>query len=361
MTLAPSKFGLNTARSGTDYAELSRVVRAHALLDRRPLAYTMRTAVTLSFYVATWIAVAWIGDSWWQAASAVGLGLAFTQVAFLGHDAGHQQIFSTRRANDAFGQFLGDLLVGLSYGWWVGKHNRHHANPNKKDHDPDIGDGVLAFTTEQVAARSGRLGRAIVRRQAWLFFPLLTLEGLNLHVASVLSLRRGGERSSRGGSRRLELVLLTAHVAGYAAALLLIMSPAKALVFAAIHQAIWGLYMGCSFAPNHKGMPIIGADDDVDYLRRQVLTSRNVAGGWFIDQLLGGLNYQIEHHLFPNMPRASLRRAHPIVRSYCSDLGIPFCETSLFVSYRLALSHLKALGETIRPVPASAGNSEARS
>jgi fatty acid desaturase len=317
---------------GSDYAVLARRVRDSGLLDRRPGSYALRSGLTLAFYAATWAGMVWIGDSWLQTITAVVLGVAFTQVAFLGHDAGHQQVFASRRANDRFGQMLGNLLVGLSYGWWVGKHNRHHANPNKEDHDPDIGDGVLVFTTGQVAARTGRLGRAITRRQAWLFFPLLTLEGIHLRTASVLALRRCGARSTRGGSRLIELLQLAAHLTTYLAAVLLVMSPVKALVFVAIHRGMWGLYMGCSFAPNHKGMPIIGADQDVDYLRRQVLTSRNVRGGIFTDLLLGGLNYQIEHHLFPNMPRASLRRARPVVRAYCAELRIPYCETSLIGS-----------------------------
>jgi fatty acid desaturase len=317
---------------GSDYAVLARRVRDSGLLDRRPGSYALRSGLTLAFYATTWAGMVWIGDSWLQTVTAVVLGVAFTQVAFLGHDAGHQQVFASRRANDRFGQMLGNLLVGLSYGWWVGKHNRHHANPNKEDHDPDIGDGVLVFTTGQVAARTGRLGRAITRRQAWLFFPLLTLEGIHLRTASVLALRRCGARSTRGGSRLIELLQLAAHLTTYLAAVLLVMSPVKALVFVAIHRGMWGLYMGCSFAPNHKGMPIIGGDQDVDYLRRQVLTSRNVRGGIFTDLLLGGLNYQIEHHLFPNMPRASLRRARPVVRAYCAELRIPYCETSLIGS-----------------------------
>ena len=57
------------------------------------------------------------------------------------------------------------------------------------------------------------------------------------------------------------------------------------------------------------------AEDELDFLRKQVLTSRNVRGGRLVDIALGGLNYQIEHHLFPNMPRANLRRAQPIVRA----------------------------------------------
>jgi fatty acid desaturase len=330
-----------TAR-GSDYAALSRAVRSAGLLNRRPGAYAVRITVTLLLYAAIWAAVAVIGDSWWQMVTAVLLGIAFTQVAFLGHDAGHQQIFARRRANDLFGQLTGNLLIGLSYGWWVSKHSRHHANPNQEGHDPDIGEGVLAFTTGQVAARTRWLGRAVTRRQAWLFFPLLTLEGVNLRVAGLLSLRPGAQRSDRGGHRRIELLLLVASLAACAGFLLLVMSPLKALAFAAVQQAVFGLYMGCSFAPNHKGMPTIG------YLRRQVLTSRNVRGGALTDLVLGGLNYQIEHHLFPSMPRPSLRRAQHLVRSYCAGHDIGYAETSLIGSYAAALRHLSQLGAPLR-------------
>ena len=71
--------------------------------------------------------------------------------------------------------------------------------------------------------------------------------------------------------------------------------------------AVFGLYMGASFAPNHKGMPIIPADVKLDFFTKQVRTSRNISGGWWATALMGGLNYQIEHHLFPSMPRPHLR------------------------------------------------------
>jgi len=143
------------------------------------------------------------------------------------------------------------------------------------------------------------------------------------------------------------LLLLSAHLAAYVTGVLLVMSPVKALVFAVIQQGVFGVDMACAFAPNHKGMPLIAADDDVDYLRRQVLTSRNVRGGVLTD--LGGLNYQIEHHLFPNMPRPSLRHAQHLIRSYCTDLHIGYTETSLLASYVLALRHLNQLGAPLRP------------
>jgi fatty acid desaturase len=102
--------------------------------------------------------------------------------------------------------------------------------------------------------------------------------------------------------------------------------------------------MGLSFAPNHKGMPMERPGDNWDYLRRQVLTSRNITGGPVIDRALGGLNYQIEHHLFPSMPSASLRHAQPLVRAFCAERGVPYVETTVIQSYRQALRHLDTVG-----------------
>lgn len=336
-----------TAR-GSDYATLLKAVRGAGLLERRLGSYGIRAAFTLLLYAAICVSVLWVGDSWFQLLNAAAFGLAFGQVAFLGHDAGHQAIFASRRWNDVLGRSLGNLLVGLSYGWWVDTHNRHHANPNQEERDPDIGDGVLAFTAAQAAKRSGSVSRFIARRQAWLFFPLLSLEGISLHVDSVVAVATGEYRSERGGSRRFEAVGLILHAALYFTLLLLVMSPVTALAFVGVHQAVWGFYMGCTFAPNHKGMPIIAAGDSLDFLRRQVLTSRNVRGGVLVDFALGGLNYQIEHHLFPNMPRPALRRAQPLVRAHCDSLGLPYCQMSLIGSYRVALTYLNALGRPLR-------------
>ncbi|MFI7605802.1 fatty acid desaturase family protein [Micromonospora sp. NPDC049366] len=337
-------------RRGSDYAQLSRRISRAGLLERRPGWYAVRIALTLGAFVAGWVAVILVGDSWWQLLLAVGLAVATTQVAFLGHDAGHRQMFRRRGPSEAVGLLAGNLAVGLSYGWWVDKHNRHHANPNHEDEDPDVGAGALVWTHEQALQTRG-FGRRLARRQAYLFFPMLLLEGLNLHVASIKAVvgrEPGGAHRTPMRHRGVEALLLAVHTAGYLAVLLLVMSPVQALAFAAVHQGLWGLYMGCAFAPNHKGMPMPTAEDDFDFLRKQVLTSRNVRGGRFVDVALGALNYQIEHHLFPNMPRANLRRAQPLVKAYCAEQGIPYAETGLVESYRQALAHLHEVGRPLR-------------
>ncbi|WP_019927492.1 acyl-CoA desaturase [Nocardia sp. BMG111209] len=329
------------APRGSEYAVLLRRVREAGLLNRRLRYYAWKTALVTAALLGGWTVFVLLGDSWWQLAVAVFLGMVFPQFAFLGHDAGHRQIFATRRANHLFGAIAGNLAIGVSIGWWTSNHNRHHAHPNTEGEDPDIM-GVLAHSSER--ARADRTFRRwIFRYQAWLFFPLLLLEGFSLHGASVRALLSWPLRH-----RAPEAVLLLAHAVLYLGLVFLILSPLKALAFIVVQQGIFGLYMGCTFAPNHKGMEILSAGDSTDFLRRQVLTSRNVKGGPVTDTALGGLNYQIEHHLFPSMPRPNLRAARPLVREFCAEAGVPYRETSLLDSYSDALRYLDTVSRAAR-------------
>jgi fatty acid desaturase len=328
--------------AGSEYAELSRAVKRAGLLRRRPAYYSIKIAVNLILLAGGWTAFAVLGRSWWQLLVAIFLGVMFTQTGFIGHDAGHRQISGSKRANDLIGRVHGNLLIGLSYGWWVSKHNRHHAHPNQVGRDPDIASRALAFAPSQSRDRRG-VGVWLARRQSWLFFPMLLLEGLNLHVAGIRALSRRRTKVKVG-----EACLLAAHIAGYLTAVFLVLSPGQAVAFLAVQQGVFGIYLGSSFAPNHKGMLVLSEDDKLDYLRRQVLTSRNIRGGWLTDFVLGGLNYQIEHHLFPSMPRPSLRRARAPVRAFCASRDIPYCETGLLASYAQVLRHLHVVG---RPQP----------
>jgi fatty acid desaturase len=334
---APGAGRVISAR-GSAYAQLSAEVKRAGLLDRRPGFYVGLAAVLVAGCAAGVAVLLMVGDSWWQMAVAAYFAVLSTQLGFLGHDAGHRQILRSKRANFRLGVLLANLGVGFSYGWWIDKHNRHHAHPNDEDKDPDVGAGALVFTRGQVL-RSGPVARAYYRWQAWLFFPLLLLEAVNLRVASVRYLF-----ARRGRARVGEAALLGLHVAGYATLILVALSPLQAVVFVVVHQGLFGLYLGCSFAPNHKGMPPLSPAEEADYLLRQVLTSRNVRGHWLTDVALGGLNYQIEHHLFPSMPRCNLRTAQHLVKAFCAARGVSYLETGLVASYAQALRHLDHVG-----------------
>jgi fatty acid desaturase len=227
-------------RRGSDFAELSRLVKRAGLLRRRYGYYAARIALNVALLAAGVVAFVLLGSSWWQMLTAA----LFTQFAYVGHDAGHRQIFAARWRNDLVG-YVHAAITGIS-------------------------------------------------------------------------------------------------------TVFLVLSPVKAVLFIAVHQALMGVYLGCSFAPNHKGMPVLAPGEKLDFLRKQVLTSRNVTGGRWVDFLLGGLNYQIEHHLFPSMPRPNLRRAQDLVEDFCSRQRIAYSQAGLLHSYAEVVRHLHRVGAPLR-------------
>ncbi|GGU48220.1 fatty acid desaturase family protein [Streptomyces lavendofoliae] len=334
--------------SRSEFAPLLRTIKEQGLLERRTGWYATGIVLNLLALTAVGAGLVLFGHSWWSLSLALPLAVLSARAAFFGHDAGHSQISADRGRNRLVQLLHANLLLGMSQEWWNDKHNRHHANPNHEDKDPDVAPDVLVFSRHQAVGRTGLRGW-VARHQAWLFFPLTTLEGLALKVYGFQALfsKDGPRQTPR--ERRIEGGLLLAHVAGYAALLLSTMPVGRAVVFALVHQMLLGLHLGMAFAPNHKGMEVPDPGGEPwGHLRRQVLTSRNIRGATLTDWLLGGLNYQVEHHLFPSMPRPHLRLAQPAVRAHCRTLGIPYTETGVVDSYRQALGHLHDVGRPLR-------------
>jgi fatty acid desaturase len=323
----------------TEYSALLRTVRDQGLLKRRTGFYVlMFSGMTLALLGAI-AGFVLLGDSWFQLLIAGALGVIFTQFAFLAHEASHRQVFESGKANDRAARALANLIVGISYSWWMTKHSRHHANPNVLGKDPDISRDVVSFTRED-AARATGLYAWFTRRQGFLFFPILIFEGINLHIHGLRTVFGRGKVDRRW----LEIGMLLPRLTLYVAIVFVVLSPGLAFAFLGVQLAVFGVYMGASFAPNHKGMPLLPRDSKVDFLRRQVLTSRNIRGNGLMDAFMGGLNYQIEHHLFPNMPRPSLKHAQKLAKAYCAAHAIEYTETSLAQSYGIVIRYLNRVG-----------------
>jgi len=327
-------------RQVSAYAALSRTVQDAGLLRRRRGYYWTQFAVLTVLLAGIGAGVVLLGHTWWQLALAALLALVLGQVMFLGHDTAHRQVFASGRWSDWGSLVIANLYAGMSYGWWQHKHSRHHAKPNQVGADPDIETDVVVFHNEDGPRRTTRVGGWLRARQGWLFFPLLLLEGLNLHLSGVRTLLGRG----RVRRRPLEIALVSLRLGGYLALVFWALPVGMAFAFLGVQLGLFGLYMGAVFAPNHKGMPILPRDARLDFLSRQVLMSRNVTGSRFVDWFMGGLNHQVEHHLFPSMPRPHLRRARPIVREFCAAQGITYTETTVFGSWRRIVRYLNEVG-----------------
>ena len=145
-----------------------------------------------------------------------------------------------------------------------------------------------------------------------------------------------------------EPLVVLANLIAYFALLFIFLEPLHAVLFIAVHLGIYGLYMGLVFAPNHKGMPILDKDIPMSFLRQQITTARNVSAHPITDLAYGGLNYQIEHHLFPRMPRNKLRMAQPLVKEFCLSRSIPYHEISYVQSHREILGFLRDLSPPLQ-------------
>jgi len=327
-------------RQVSEFTALSRTVQDAGLMRRRYGYYWTQFAVLTGLLAGIVAGMVLLGDSWWQLALAAALAVVLGQVMFLGHDTAHRQVFASGRWNDWGSLVIANLYAGMSYGWWQHKHSRHHAKPNQVGADPDVEPGVLLFHDEHAPGRTRGIGAWLRARQGWFFFPLLLLEGLNLHVAGLRTIFGRGQVKRRP----LEIALVTLRLGGYLALVFWAMPVGIALAFLGVQLGLFGLYMGAVFAPNHKGMPIVPRDAKVDFLRRQVLMSRNVTGSRFVDWFMGGLNHQVEHHLFPSMPRPHLRKARAIVREFCVSRQITYTETTVVGSWRRVVRYLNEVG-----------------
>jgi len=327
-------------RQVSDFTALARTVQEAGLMHRRRRYYWARFVILTALLIGFGAAIVLVGDTWWQLAIAAGLAVVLGQVMFLGHDAAHRQIFTSGRWNDWSSLVIANLYAGMSYGWWNHKHSRHHAKPNQIGADPDIGVDTIVFHTETITEARTGFPAWFAKRQGWLFFPLLLLEGLNLHLSGVKTVFGRGEVKRRP----VEIAFVTLRLGGYLSLVFWALPLGMAFAFIGVQMGLFGVYMGAVFAPNHKGMPIVPANSRIDFLSRQVLMSRNVRGGRVIDLFMGGLNYQVEHHLFPSMPRPNLRRVQPIVREFCASRGITYTETSLLESYGIVIRYLNKVG-----------------
>ncbi|BDZ48285.1 fatty acid desaturase [Frondihabitans sucicola] len=329
----------STAKPTSTYNLLLGTVRDAGLLRRRTGFYIAVFAVITACLAAAVTGSALLGDSWFQLLIAAGLGVIFTQYAFLAHETAHRQVFESGPRSERFGRVLASAVVGMSYAWWMSKHTRHHGNPNTIGKDPDIAPGPVSFTEQDAANKTGFLSW-FARRQGYAFFPILLLEGLNLHYTSYKTVFGRGKVDKRSS----EITMITIRFAIYLGVIFWFLPFGMAWAFIGVQFAVFGLYMGASFAPNHKGMPIIPEGSRVDFLSKQVLTSRNVTGGPVMNMAMGGLNYQVEHHLFPNMARPNLRHARLLVREHCAAEQIPYVETNIIDSWRIIVRYLNRVG-----------------
>jgi fatty acid desaturase len=283
-----------------------------------------RWAASLALHLGLLVAGIAFADRWPGAAglwlAALAAGFASVQLGYLAHDLDHGHVTGNRRWLNALGLLCWNFLLGVSHDWWRDKHRRHHLDTHLPGRDPDL---YALFGHEVASARALRgAHRWFVARQHWLFWPVTAFARIYFQALSLShAVRLGGRRAL------VESCALLAHHAvfwGIAWSLL----GTRALAFGAVVLIVSGLYMGLAFATNHLGVP--HAPGRGRGTLWQAAHTRNIRCGRLGDYLLGGLNLQIEHHVYPWLPRARLRAARAGVQARCAAAGLPYREAGLW-------------------------------
>lgn len=328
--------------SKNEYAELRRLIVQAGLLKKAPLYYAFKIFLTLALLALGLVLIGLVDNLWLHLLNAAFLAGVFIQVSFFVHDAGHYQIFRSHLKNEILGIFVANFLVGMSYSWWCDNHNRHHAHPNEIDLDPDMNIPILAFSREQARGKTGTC-RFISKYQAHLFFPLTLLEAISKRRGVILFLLRRKPKF-----HRIEVLLTVAHYVWYLGLLFYFLPPLHAVLFIIVHQGLYGVCMATVFAHNHIGRPLMPNKSGLNWLRREVVTSRNLKSTRFTSFWWGGVNYHIEHHLFSSMPRCRLRQAHKITKSFCEARSIPYHQVGVLQSYKEIIAFLYQASTPLR-------------
>jgi fatty acid desaturase len=298
------------------------------------------------------------------------VALFWQQCGWLAHDFLHHQVFRNRKYGDMMGLIVGDLFQGFSVQWWKGKHNSHHAVPNLHSSHPEACDGdpdidtmpLLAWTIKMAeSVRDDKTGRFFIKWQSVLYFPILLFARIAwAHQSWVFVWGGFGQHSTKGAAldrKRMaypvtEKIFLVLHYA-FSFWVLSHMSILNAVLFYLGAQMMCGLMLALVFGLGHNGMSVYPADQRPDFWKLQVTTTRNVTSTLFVDWFCGGLQYQVDHHLFPMIPRHNLKKVHAMVEKFCIEENVAYHEADMFKGTVEVLSHLNKVSfEFLKEFPA---------
>lgn len=261
---------------------------------------------------------------WWGIPPLIlAAGILSTSAAMLGHEGSHKSFSASPTRNAVLTYLTFPLFGGLSVAFWREKHDRlHHGHPNVDGKDTDVQPFPFVSSKDD-HERCGPARRWFHRNlQRWAFWPMSTLMVVGIRRSSLIFMY--AELRKRGVTRGwlLDAACLVAHYAGWLLVPSLIWGP---LVAFGVYTGVWlvvGVALACIFAPAHIGLPILN-DQHHDW-QHQLETTRNLALPRAVSWFFVGLDYQVEHHLFPKITHQHLPRAAAITAAWCERHGLPY-------------------------------------
>jgi linoleoyl-CoA desaturase len=302
-------------------------------------AMYVKTAILLACFAASYVLLVFVAGVWWQALPlAVLLGLAAAAIGFnVQHDGGHRAYSDHAWVNKLMALTL-DLIGGSSYLWHWKHAVCHHTYVNITGHDTDIDLGILGRLTPQ------QKRRPFHRWQHLYLWPLYGLLAIRWHLfddfRDVITGRIGAHRYPR--PRGWDLVIFLAGKAVFLSLAVGIPSLLHPLWVVALFYGVAGVVMGMvvsvvfqlAHCVEQAEFPQPREDTgriDNPWAVHQVETTVDFARGSRVASwLLGGLNFQIEHHLFPRICHVNYPAISKLVEETCREFGVRYSEYRSF-------------------------------
>ena len=317
------------------YFNLRDRARDAGFLNDTPAAYAALLVCVSAFFGAAY-AMLFFANEWQRYLLLIPVAFGMVQYSYLGHDAGHFALSSKRRINTIVGVFSMTVMNGLAFSYWRKQHDQHHRHSQLESRDPDMQSDVVALYAESARNKRG-IGKLVTRFQAPLILFLYFMHPFQIRLDGVRYVLRNPD------STRNDQVALLGHVAVYLLLPAIALGWQVALVNYLFVSMLCGLFYGPAFITNHVGTESFTDAHQISYWRRQIIGSRNVRVPEIFDYYFGALNFQIEHHLFPDMSRFHFRRFAPLVRAECERVRIPYRSESFPEAIRNVLRHLHEL------------------
>lgn len=352
------------------YRELRAKLISAGLFNANPWYYVFKVFSNVAIMIVSVLCAVKTDSFFINMVGAFLMALFWQQCGWLAHDFLHHQVFKTRAYGDLMGILIGNVFQGFSVQWWKSKHNSHHAvpnlhasSPNAYDGDPDIDTMPLLAWSLRMAesSKDSKIGRLLIKWQAVFYFPVLLLARMAWsHQSWVFVFGGHGQLSVRGAAidksmiqyPTLERLGLLVH---YSCLLWMFsyMPLVNAVCFYFGAQCMCGLMLALVFGLGHNGMAVYPADERPDFWKLQVSTTRNVISTPFNDWFCGGLQCQVEHHLFPSLPRHNLGKVNELAKLFCKDHGVSYHETGMWDGNIEVLTHLDRVAtEFVNEFPA---------
>uniref|UniRef100_A0A670Z5G6 Cytochrome b5 heme-binding domain-containing protein n=1 Tax=Pseudonaja textilis TaxID=8673 RepID=A0A670Z5G6_PSETE len=294
-----------------DFHELRMKVKKMGLLKSSVPFFAFIFLHAFLLDMASWFTIWYFGKSW--VPFLIGVAMFTIQYGFFQHDLGHISVFQKPKWNRLAHTFVMGILKGGPKSWWIDLHNRHHAKPNCFLKDPDLNMHPFLFSLGKIL----NILHSDICSQGLVILAPLTFIAF-VHFVS---------KDDKDNEKNCKSFLIVLFL--------------KITYFHRSLESTWFLWVS---QMNHIPMNI-SYDQNLDWVSSQLSATCNVDHSWFNDWFTGHLNFQIEHHLFPTMPRHNYCKVAPLVKSLCAKHGVHYECKPILTAFADILHSLKEYGQ----------------